>query len=66
MKVEFFKDMLEFPAGLAADGQNDEHPIDLNRSNIMNIDFRHLLMFLYDQCVHFWVLQRNIDKGMQR
>ncbi|KAJ7291384.1 hypothetical protein C8J57DRAFT_1163478 [Mycena rebaudengoi] len=49
MKVEFFKDMLEFPAGLAADGQNDEHPIDLNRSNIMNIDFHHLLMFLYDQ-----------------
>lgn len=48
MKSEFFKNMFELPQRDEEEGQDDEHPIHLSDDNI---DFRHLLVFLYDQYV---------------
>ncbi|KAJ7897577.1 hypothetical protein B0H14DRAFT_2557578 [Mycena olivaceomarginata] len=43
--------MFEVPQqpGAVVDGHNDDHPLNLNISDIKNADFRHLLVFLYDQ-----------------
>ncbi|KAJ6585821.1 hypothetical protein B0H19DRAFT_1250587 [Mycena capillaripes] len=43
--------MFEVPQqpGSVVDGQDDDHPINLNASGIKDLDFRHLLVFLYDQ-----------------
>ncbi|KAJ7622972.1 hypothetical protein B0H17DRAFT_1151525 [Mycena rosella] len=43
--------MFELPQGSssAVDGQDDDHPIDLDKSGIQNAEFCHLLVFLYDQ-----------------
>lgn len=46
LKSEFFKNMFELPQGKEKEGDNDEHPIKLSENNT---DFRHLLVFLYDQ-----------------
>ncbi|KAJ7254471.1 hypothetical protein C8J57DRAFT_1518603 [Mycena rebaudengoi] len=46
LKSEFFRDMLDIQHGV--DGQDDDHPINLNTSGIVNVDFRNLLIFLYD------------------
>ncbi|KAJ7741907.1 hypothetical protein B0H14DRAFT_2637752 [Mycena olivaceomarginata] len=42
--------MFEVPQqpGAVVDGHNDDHPLNLNISDIKNADFRHLLVFLYD------------------
>ncbi|KAJ7508018.1 hypothetical protein B0H11DRAFT_2308212 [Mycena galericulata] len=46
LKSEFFKNMFELPQGKEKEGDDDEHPIKLSENNA---DFRHLLVFLYDQ-----------------
>ncbi|KAJ6467475.1 hypothetical protein DFH09DRAFT_1482998 [Mycena vulgaris] len=50
LKSEFFTEMFQVPQNPESqDGKDDDHPIDLDRSGISNIDFRYLLVFLYDQ-----------------
>ncbi|KAJ7025145.1 hypothetical protein C8F04DRAFT_1300529 [Mycena alexandri] len=52
LKSEFFMEMFELPHNPdpnAGNGQDDDHPISLDESHIENTDFRHLLIFLYDQ-----------------
>ncbi|KAJ7764597.1 hypothetical protein DFH07DRAFT_738230 [Mycena maculata] len=52
MKSEFFLDLFKFPQNTSTtvvDGQDDDHPLRLDDSGIQNVDFRHLLVFLYDQ-----------------
>ncbi|KAJ7789882.1 hypothetical protein B0H14DRAFT_2307521, partial [Mycena olivaceomarginata] len=45
-KSEIFRLMFDIPQGAVVDGHDDAHPIVLHDRNI---DFRHLLIFLYDQ-----------------
>ncbi|KAJ7465666.1 hypothetical protein FB451DRAFT_1402676 [Mycena latifolia] len=51
MKSEFFMEMFDLPQNgqCVVDGRDDEHPINLDHSGITNLDFRYLLVFLYDQ-----------------
>lgn len=63
IKSKVFEEMFEIPQGHETEGHDDEHPIKLPDSNI---DFRHLLVFLYDQsvvyCVFYLVLTFNLPE----
>ncbi|KAJ7780102.1 hypothetical protein DFH07DRAFT_730034 [Mycena maculata] len=48
MKSDFFRAMFEMPQGGRKEGHDNEHPIIMTENNM---DFRNLLVFLYDQYV---------------
>ncbi|KAF7355889.1 BTB domain-containing protein [Mycena venus] len=51
LKSEFFTELFEVPQdpNSVVHGHDDNHPVNLNESGITDLDFRHLLIFLYDQ-----------------